>query len=194
MRIKIPRREGTFSPHLNGRTEGSGDGKKTAADLKVWFLGTKTTIDTIVPLVNGVKFSDVMYDQTGRFLCPYMSPLKLHRKPEGLLITIYDGGKKPMQFKKASAKNLEILFHEKRNCEVEMLLQVRPDPDQWQRLARLIAAEKAEFEVVAEQEELFTEEGEEAEEEGGDEAQQDFVEEGEEELEEREEPEGDEDD
>lgn len=193
MKLKITKREASFTTHINVRTEGSGDGRKTATDIAVSFIGTKRDIDNIVPMIAG-KFSDIMYDKAGQFLVPHLSPLKLHRKPEGLTILIYDQGvKKPLKFTKAAAKNIEVTFHQKRNCEVSLLLQVRPDAGQIDRLTKLLTA-TAEIEIEAEQEELFFDEEEEGEEDGGgDEAQGELIkDEGEEEPEG--EPESDEED
>lgn len=200
MKLKITKREASFTTHINVRTEGSGDGRKTATDIAVSFVGTKRDIDNIVPMITG-KFSDIMYDKAGQFLSPHLSPLKLHRKPEGLTILIYDQGvKKPLKFTKAAAKNIVVTFHQKRNCSVDMLLQVRPDAGQIDRLTKLLTA-TAEIEIEAEQEELFFDESEEGEEDGGgDEAQQQLIgddageEEEEEEEEEQEDDEGEEED
>lgn len=174
MKLKISRREATFTTHINVRTEGSGDGRKTASDIAVSFVGTKRDIDNLIPMLAG-KFSDVLYDKSGQFLCPHLSPIKLHRKPEGLLIQIFDQGtKKPLKFTKASAKNISVTLHPKKNCSVSMLLQVRPDAGQLDRLTKLLTT-AAEIEIEAEQDELFYEEESDGEEDGGsDEAQQEL--------------------
>ena len=155
-RFKLARRLGLFGK-INIRNENHGDEKVPAADIKVVCLGTKRDLDMLFPL-GDVKISDAIYDKEGHLLAPWMSPMKNHRKPEGVQFTVWDqptNGKNPLSFDGVKIKIVSVELKDKRNIIIELTIQLHDDPDKHTtRLRRLMDTER-EFELIAQQDELF---------------------------------------
>lgn len=150
---------------INARLENHGEEKMPATDIPIKFRGTKRDLDMLVPLQDG-KFSDLIYSEDGHCLIPHLSPLEVHRKPEGLDITIFDQATKrsaPMRFVEAKAKSIKIELGKKFELEISMTLQVQVDPEaQASRLYRLMDA-KRELKIESSQEDWIDVEDEDGE-------------------------------
>jgi len=158
---------------LNTRNELHGKDKVPAVDIPISFRGTKRDIDRFIPVQDG-KFSDIAYEG-GAFLFPYLSPLKVHRKPEGLDIRMYgiDLKKPYLSFSGGKLKNIEITFNNRHEIQVTGTLQVEIDAERdAARLIKMMDTD-CDIEFEATQEEMFgaAEDEEEEEEEPGDQPQ-----------------------
>lgn len=154
---------------INARLEKHGDENMPATDIPVTFRGTKRDLDMLVPLQEG-KFSDLIYSKDGHCLIPHLSPLTVHRKPEGLDIQIFDQATKkstPLRFTEAKAKSITIELGKKHELIICMTLQVQVDPEaQAARLYRLMDS-KRDLKIESSQQDwIDTEEGDGEEEEG----------------------------
>jgi len=160
MKFKVSRRTARFGK-INARTENHGkEDIVPATDIPVKFRGTKRDIDMLCPLMEG-KFSELLYSEEGYMIASYLSPLNVHRKPDTLKISIYDqatNSRKPMLFKDAKVKDIQITFDQKHNIEVKLKIQVLVDPDsQGARLYKLMNSQ-CEFEIEATEMDLFEDE------------------------------------
>lgn len=163
MKFKVSRRLGHFL-HLNVRNERHGDEKVPAADIKIEFPGTKRDLDMLLPLQDG-KMSDVLYDDKGNLMTPYLSPLKVFRKPENVTMRIWDrtSEKDFLEFEGTTIKGIEMDLNDKRNLLVRLTIQVHDDPEKHTaRLRRLMDAER-DFSLEAQQEDFFDQDPDEEE-------------------------------
>lgn len=166
MKFKVHRRAGQFGK-INIRNENHGDEKVPAADLSVTFTGGKRELDMLCPMPDGSKFSEMIYDESGNLLMPFLSPMKVHRKPDTIKFCCWDrptSEKDFLQFGDVSVKSISVQLKDKRNIIVSCMVQLHDDPEKHTaRLRRLMDAER-EFSLEALQEDLFNEEQDEDEE------------------------------
>lgn len=159
-KIKFSRRHALFQ-RWNNRPEFHGTEAVQAVDLPISFTGSKRDIDMLFPLQSGRKFSELMYSD-GAFEMPYLSPILLHRKLEGLIVDIWDetGRGKPLHFVGVNAKDITVEFNAKFSILVTMKLQLRPDIDkELQRLARLqLLQQTREIYIEGQQGDIFGQE------------------------------------
>ncbi len=168
-KLKFSKREGTFFPFKN-RVPEHGDNGKTEVDLPVSFTGSKRDIDAMFLTVSGAKASEILY-QDAIFEMPYISPLRVGRTLEGLLVTIWDEAtksKSPLKFSNVTAKDIEVEFSAKHIIEVSMKLVLSPDPDkELPRLARLQTLDTPRnIEIEGAQGDIFSDDDEDADESG----------------------------
>ncbi len=157
MKFSIKRRLGKFG-RANFRGEFHGDDSVPAADVTISFTAGKRDLDMLWPMSNKQKISDILYDEKGNLLCPFISPLKIHRKPESVVFTCWDSPTKErdhLKFELCKVKNIEIELNDKRNIVVSLMVQLHDDPEKHSaRLRRLMNTER-EFELDAAQEDFF---------------------------------------
>lgn len=157
MKFKLSRRAGSFG-RANFRPEYHGEENVPAADITVRFSANKRDLDMLWPMADKTKISDVIYDEKGNLLCPFISPLKIHRKPESVTFTCWDSPTKErdhLKFDLCRVKNIEIELKDKRNVFVKLMVQLHDDPEKHSaRLRRLMDTER-DFSLEATQEDFF---------------------------------------
>lgn len=155
--FKFSRRVVQFGK-LNGRSEFHGDENVPATDFRITFRGTKRDLDVLCPQQDGSNGWKAFYTDDGHLKMPYLVPLAIQRKPEHLLIQVYDQNTArktpPLVFADAKAKGIVVIMRPKFELEITMLLQVLVDPDaQAGRLYQCMGNER-ELELAAQQDEM----------------------------------------
>lgn len=190
MKFKVSKREGKFI-HGNFRNEKKGKTELVpATDLKVTYNGTKRDLDILLP--NEVaKMSEVIYDEGGHLLMPFLNPLPVHRNPEGVKCQIWDQATRsnaPIVFTDCVIKSpITVVFKDKRNLIITLSIQLHDDPDTDTARLRRIVGKELMFSLEAQQEEIFNQEPDEDDDDGQEELDVDEEQEEEEEEEEDEE-------
>lgn len=157
MKFKIHRRKGKFGKG-NFRNENHGKEKVPAADLPITFDGGKRELDMLAPLIGDLKFSDVIYDEKGNLLMPYLSPMSIHRKPDNVTFRCWDNptnAKNVLEFDGCTVKSIVATLKNKRNLIITLTVQLHDDPDKHTARLRKIMDKEYEFELEAQQEDFF---------------------------------------
>lgn len=168
MKFKVLRRNGRFGK-INIRNERHGDEKVPAADLKVEFDGGKRELDMLCPLQDGTKLSDVFYDDKGNLLTPWLSPMRVHRKPDTVQFMCWDrptSEKDPLKFDNVTIKGIDVELKEKRNIIVTAMIQLHDDPDKHTARLRRLMDNEREFSLEASQEDFFEEDNDDEDDQG----------------------------
>jgi len=158
MKFRFKRRQGKFRT-FNNRNENEGPEKKVKAiDLPVRHPIRPLELDMLVPS-QGVPLSTFLFGENKRkpeLQTPLLFPLSVYRKPEGVLFTIWDQGpkKKPLTFDNVKVKDPVITIDLDENMEISYKLQFHPG-SHLQRISDSVEEKVCEFEVEAQQEELF---------------------------------------
>ena len=158
MKFRFRRRQGKFGV-WNNRMEHHGPEEKVKAiDLPVRHSIRPAELDMLVP-AQGVPLSTFLFGENKRkpeLQTPVLFPLKVYRKPEHVLLTIYDGnGKgKGLVFDDVKVKDPVITIDLDENMEISYKLQLHPNKH-LQRISDNVEEHVCEFEVEAQQEELF---------------------------------------
>lgn len=157
MKFKIARRNGKFGKG-NFRNENHGKEKVPAADLPIVFDGSKRDLDMLAPLIGEDKISDIYYDEKGNLLVPYLSPMKIHRKPDNVTFRCWDqptSKKNFLEFEGCTIKNIEVTLKPKRNFIIGLMVQLHDDPEKHSARLRRVMDQEREFELEAQQEDFF---------------------------------------
>lgn len=174
MKFDFKRRAAEFGG-FNNRLEnmGSGGEKRKAIDLPARFqVKIGKELDMLVPVgtPEGTKFSNFVYGPNLRkpnrttFV---LSPLKVHRKPEHVKVTIFDvelDKRKILTFEEVTVKD-PVLELEEDQVFLSCKLQIHPTTEQLGRIIDNVEAKTRDFECHATAPELFDKDGEEEEEE-----------------------------
>lgn len=141
---------------INPRSEFHGADRVPATDIPVHWKGTKRDIDMLMrcclPDDDSEKFSDVLY-KNKRFMFPDIATgLPINRKPEHLIITIWDQPTKKtafLKFQDCTVKSIVIDFADSHRIQGKMLLQIgEVDPDR--DAARLYSMMDSEVDIEVE--------------------------------------------
>lgn len=159
MRFKLGKRVGHID-NVNLRAELKGDERTPAADISITCKGTKRDIDMCFPTEAGYeKYSDIMFNEQGYYLCPFDPVHWLQRKPEGIKLTIWDqetAKTKKLVFPASRIKDIVVKFEGgKHQISISFKVQIHPDLEE--DLPRLAAIQQLdrEFEVEATQDDIF---------------------------------------
>lgn len=197
MKFDFSKRPAEFGG-FNNRWEnmGSGGEKRKAVDLPCRFqVKIGKELDMLVPigLPKGTKFSNFLYGpnlrkpQRSTYV---LSPMKVHRKPEHIKVSIYDhelDKRKVLTFEEVTVKD-PVIEIEEDAVYLSCKLQIHPTFEQFARIAEKVETKTREFECFATAPELLDQADDEGEE--GEEGEQSDLAEDEEEEEEEEEEEG----
>ena len=162
MRFKLSRRPGDFG-RFNPRNERHGPELVPAADLAVHFRGTKRDIEMFLPLQDKRKIADVFYDEHKHLQVPFLNPIKIARTPENVTFRVWDQATKSkamLEFEGCRVKNITIELHDKFNVEGDLLIQLHDEPEKHSARLRLLSDTTRDFELEAQQEEIFDDEPE----------------------------------
>lgn len=181
MRFDFSRRPAEFGG-FNNRWEniGSGGEKRKAVDLPMRFaVKIGKELDMVVPVgvPKGTKFSVFLFGPNARkpqLSTHVLSPLKVHRKPEHIKVSIYDNEldkRKVMTFDDVNVKDPTLEWDED-GVYLSCKLQIRPTFEQFARIAEKVEIKTREFECYATAPELLDQKEE--EEEGEDGGQEDI--------------------
>jgi hypothetical protein len=164
-KFKFRKRQGQFEA-FNNRLERHGPEERVKAiDLPVRHGITPRELDMLVP-AQGVPLSQFLFGDNLRkpeLQTPVLFPLKVYRKPEHILFTVYDGkGKKGLTFDDVKVKDPVVTIDLDENMQISYKLQFHPG-HHLQRISDSVEGRICEFEVEAQQEELFGQASEEDE-------------------------------
>lgn len=178
MKFDYSKRQGDFGG-FNNRWENQGpDQKRKAIDLPVRWRIKARELDMMAP-AQGVPLSEFLFGPDLRkpaLQCMVLSPMKIHRKPEHVTLTIYDDGvdkRKKLTFTDVKVKDPMIEFDQDA-IFVSCKFQIHPD-GMLQRINDTVENRTLEFECKATQPELFDEKDEDDEGNGKDDDQGDML-------------------
>lgn len=180
MKFDFNRRQCEFGV-FNNRRENHGDSRVKVIDLPAKFPIKVKELDMVCP-TQGIPLSKFLYGENSRkpaLQTHLLSPMKVHRRPEHLTLTIYDNPsdkRKAMSFKEVRVKDPVLEFDDQGQIYVTCKFQFEPGVS-FERINDNVEDRVVEFECRADQPELFDQDEEGGEEdEEYDEGQQSFVE------------------
>lgn len=158
MKFKFKRRQGKFGTFHNRNEYDGPEHRKKAVDLPVRHPIRPAELDMLVP-AQGVPLSVFLFGNNKRkpeLQTPVLFPLKVYRHPEHVLLTIYDNGPKGkgLTFDDVKVKDPVVTIDLDENMEISYKLQFHPNKH-LQRISDTVEEHVCEFEVEAQQEELF---------------------------------------
>ncbi|TMK82959.1 MAG: hypothetical protein E6G57_16595 [Actinobacteria bacterium] len=158
MKFKVPRRQGKFGTFHN-RNEYDGPEKRLkAVDLPVRHPLKPRELDMVIPVIEGgIPTSQFLFGKNLRkpeLTTPLLFPLQIHRSPEGIRFRVFDT-KAGLTFDDVKIKDpLVITIDLDQNMEIAYKLQFHPGKH-LQRISDNVEEHVCEFEVEAQQEEMF---------------------------------------
>lgn len=160
MKFDFSKRAGEFGG-FNNRWEKDGPEKQSKAiDLPVRFPVKAKELDMLCP-TQDLTLSEFLFGDDLRkpaLQCHLLSPLKVHRHPEHITLTIYDDGidkRKKLTFTECKVKDPVIEFDQDTSAIfLDCKFQFRPDA-QLQRINDNVENKTLQFECKASQPELF---------------------------------------
>lgn len=169
MKFDYGKRAGEFGA-FNNRWENQGQAteKRKAIDLPARWQIKPRELDMLCP-VQGTPLSEFLYGPDLRkpaLQCTLLSPMKIHRHPEHVTLTIYDDGvdkRKKLTFTDVAVKD-PVLEFDQDSIFISCKFQLHPD-GMLQRINDNVENKTLQFECRATQPELFDAEVEEEEEE-----------------------------
>lgn len=173
MKFTFGQRPAEFG-QFNNRLENHGEGKVKAIDLPVRFaVRIGKELNMIVPTgtPKGTTFSQFLYGPNARkpqLSCLVLGPMKVHRKPEHLKVTLWDeelNKTKRITFEGVTFKD-PVLEFEQDGIYCSGKLQIHPTTEQLSRIVDGVEAKTRQLEIISTAPELFESE-EEEEEDGG---------------------------